>query len=139
MINALLVTAVDARAMLPVALVVQFPVGINVICPPADDIGLGAVMLVIKVVPDTNVIDFVGAMVEALAMVGALAAPAIRPPITVLPPMPTPPATCSAPVVVDTAEFVPLMRNCSVTVPVPLIVVLIKFAIVVYLPLIYNH
>jgi len=73
MINALLTTAVDASAMFPLVAVVKMPVGIKVICPPPEEIGDGAVMVVICVVPLMKTIAVVGAIVVALAMVGAAA------------------------------------------------------------------
>jgi hypothetical protein len=44
------------------------------------DIGLGAVIVAIEVVPDTNDICAVGAIVDALAIVLAVAPVAIKPP-----------------------------------------------------------
>ena len=64
-------TAVDASAMFPAVVVVKMPVGIIVICPPVVAIPVGAVMVTIAVVPEIKVICFVGAMVAALAIVGA--------------------------------------------------------------------
>jgi len=71
MMSALLTTAVDATAMFPVMPVVNMPVGINVIWPPVPEMGDGAVMVLMVVVPDTNEIGAVGAIVEADATVGA--------------------------------------------------------------------
>ena len=75
----MLTTAVEARAMFPAVVVVNIPVGINVICPPANDIGDGAVIVAIAVVPETNAICVVGAIVVALAIVGAAAPVASNP------------------------------------------------------------
>ena len=63
-------TAVDASAMFPAVVVVKMPVGIIVICPPVVAIPVGAVIVTIAVVPETNEICFVGAIVDALAIVG---------------------------------------------------------------------
>jgi len=82
-ISALLTTAVEARAMFPAVVVVNIPVGINVICPPVVDIGAGAVIVAIAVVPETNTICVVGAIVVALAIVGATAPVAFSPVSTV--------------------------------------------------------
>ena len=65
--------------MLPALVVVNTPVGINVILPPPLEIGLGAVIVTIAAVPDINVIGSVGAIVVALAIVGAAAVVAINP------------------------------------------------------------
>lgn len=54
-------------------MVVKIPVGIKVIVPPPVDIGEGAVIVTIAVVPLINVMAFVGATVAALAIVGAAA------------------------------------------------------------------
>ena len=105
-INALLITAVEANATFPLVLIVHNPVGINVIDPPVNDIGLGAVIVEIVDVPDTNVIAAVGVIVEALAIVEAAEPDAFNPLITISPEMPTPPATFNAPVIVDVAEVV---------------------------------
>ena len=70
--------------MFPAVVVVNIPVGINVICPPANDIGDGAVIVAIAVVPETNTICVVGAIVVALAIVGAAAPVAFSPVSTVL-------------------------------------------------------
>jgi hypothetical protein len=57
--------------MFPAVVVVKIPVGIKVMVPPLVDIGEGAVIVTIAVVPLINVMDFVGAIVAALAIVGA--------------------------------------------------------------------
>jgi hypothetical protein len=59
--------------MLPAAVVVKSPVGISVMDPPPDAIGAGGVIVTMAVVPLTNTIGVVGAMVVALAIVGAAA------------------------------------------------------------------
>ena len=64
-------TAVDAKAMLPDVVVVNAPVGIKIIAPPPEDTDEGAVMVLIAVVPLINVMYAVGAIVPALAIVGA--------------------------------------------------------------------
>ena len=51
------------------AVVVKRPVGISVICPPFVK-AIGGVIVVMAVLPDTNEIIVVGAIVVALAMVG---------------------------------------------------------------------
>jgi len=115
-INALLTTAVDDNATFPLVLILHNPVGINVIDPPVNDTGLGAVIVEIVDVPDTNVIATTGAIVEALAIVGAAEPDAFNPLITISPAIPTPPATCNAPVVVDIDVFVP-----KIAIDVPII------------------
>ena len=79
MIKALLTTAVEANAIFPAVVVVNMPVGINVICPPVLEIGNGAVMVTTGVVPDTNVMAVEGAMVVADAIVGATTLVAVTP------------------------------------------------------------
>jgi hypothetical protein len=69
----LLTTAVDANAMFPAVVVVKIPVGIKVMVPPPVAIGKGAVIVTIAAVPLINVIAFAGAIVAALAIVGAAA------------------------------------------------------------------
>lgn len=64
-------TAVDASAIFPAVVVVKIPVGMKVIVPPPVDIGDGAVIVAIAAVPLINVIAFAGAIVVALAIVGA--------------------------------------------------------------------
>jgi len=71
MMRAREITAVDASAMLPAVVVVKMFVGMMVICPPVLAIPVGAVIVTIAVVPETNTICVVGAMVVALATVGA--------------------------------------------------------------------
>ena len=65
--------AVDANAILPAVVVVKIPVGINVMVPPPREIGDGAVIVATGVTPDTKAIMVVGAIVVALAIVGAAA------------------------------------------------------------------
>lgn len=79
MLKALLTTAVPAIAMLPAVVHVNAPVGINVIVPPPTDIGLGAVIVTMPAVPLINTIDVVGAIVVALAIVGATSVEDIKP------------------------------------------------------------
>ena len=54
------------------------PVGINVIAPPPVEIGAAAVMVTTAVVPEIKTIGVVGAIVVALAMVGAAALTALK-------------------------------------------------------------
>jgi hypothetical protein len=54
------------------------PVGINVIAPPPVEIGAVAVMVTTAVVPEIKVICLVGAIVVALAIVGATAFVALK-------------------------------------------------------------
>jgi hypothetical protein len=82
--NALLTTAVPATAKLPAVVQVNTPVGINVILPPPDAIGVGAVIVSIAAVPLINTIDVVGAIVAAEAIVGAAAVVAIKPECVIL-------------------------------------------------------
>ena len=79
MVNALPTTAVEAKAILPAIVVVNMPVGINVIVPPPNDMGLGAVIVSMGVTPDIKVIALVGAIVVADAIVGAAAEVALTP------------------------------------------------------------
>lgn len=78
-VNTLLTTAVPAKAIFPAVVQVNAPVGIRVIVPPPSEIGVGAVIVTTAAVPDINVICFVGAIVAALAIVGAAALVALRP------------------------------------------------------------
>lgn len=73
MVNALLTTAEPAMAMLPAAVQVNSPVGIRVIVPPPLVSGLGTVIVATAAVPEINVMPTVGAIVPALAIVGATA------------------------------------------------------------------
>jgi hypothetical protein len=65
--------------MFPAVVVVKMPVGISVTCPPVVAIPVGAVIVSIAVVPETNTICVVGAMVAALATVGATCPVAVTP------------------------------------------------------------
>ena len=71
MMSAREITALDASAILPAVVVVKVFVGMMVICPPVVAIPVGAVIVTMAVVPDTNTICVVGAIVVALATVGA--------------------------------------------------------------------
>jgi hypothetical protein len=82
MTKALLTTAVDASAMFPAVVVVKMPVGISVIAPPPDAIGAGGVIVAMAVVPLINTMAVVGAIVVALAIVGAAAEVARTPDTT---------------------------------------------------------
>jgi hypothetical protein len=64
--------------MFPAVVQVKAPVGINVIVPPPADIGAAAVMVTTAVVPETKAIGVVGAIVVALAIVGAAALTALK-------------------------------------------------------------
>jgi hypothetical protein len=79
MVNALLTTAVPNTAMLPAAVHVNTPVGIKVIVPPPAEIGAGAVIVTTAAVPLIKTICVVGAIVAALAIVGAAAVVANSP------------------------------------------------------------
>jgi len=68
-----------ARAIFPAVVVVNNPVGIRVILPPLVDIGDGAVIVAIAVVPEINTTFVVGAIVVAEAIVGADPPKDIRP------------------------------------------------------------
>jgi len=59
--------------MFPAVVVVKIPVGIKVIAPPVADIDVGGVIVAIAATPLTNEMLFVGAIVAALAIVGAAA------------------------------------------------------------------
>ena len=75
----MLTTAVPKIAILPAAVQVKAPVGIRIIEPPPVEIGVGAVIFTIAVVPETIVIGLVGAIVVAETIVGAAAVVAIKP------------------------------------------------------------
>lgn len=64
---------------MPAVVQVNAPVGINVIVPPPVEIGAAAVIVTTAVVPETKTIGVVGAMVVALAIVGAAALTALKP------------------------------------------------------------
>ena len=67
-----------AKAIFPAVVQVNMPVGINVIAPPPVEIGAAAVIFTTAVVPETNAIGVVGAIVVALAIVGAAALTALK-------------------------------------------------------------
>ena len=67
-----------ARAIFPAVVQVNMPVGINVIAPPPVEIGAAAVMVTTAVVPEIKTIGVVGAIVVALAIVGAAALTALK-------------------------------------------------------------
>lgn len=71
--SALFTTAVPATAMLPAVVQVNAPVGSNVIAPPPVEIGAATVIFTTAAVPEIKVIGVTGAMVPALAIVGAAA------------------------------------------------------------------
>jgi hypothetical protein len=75
---------VPATAILPAVVQVNAPVGIKVILPPPDAIGVGAVIVTTAAVPLINTIDVVGAIVAAEAIVGAAAVVAIKPECVIL-------------------------------------------------------
>ena len=104
----MLTTAVDANAIFPAVVVVNIPVGIIVICPPVVEIGAGAVIVAIAVVPETKTICVVGAIVVALAIVGAAAL------VETIPLNFVPPATVFVPV------LVPILIVLAPAVPEPI-------------------
>ena len=67
-----------ARAIFPAVVHVNMPVGINVIAPPPVEIGAVAVIVTTAVVPEIKTIGVVGAIVVALAIVGAAALTALK-------------------------------------------------------------
>lgn len=77
--RARLTTVVVAKAMFPAVSVAQRPVGISIIDPPPREIGDGGVIVEIVVVPLIKTICVVGAIVPALAIVGAAAEVAVSP------------------------------------------------------------
>ena len=95
--------------MLPAAVQVNAPVGINVIVPPPVEIGAAAVMVTTAAVPEINTIGVVGAMVAALAIVGAAALTALKPLNEILVPVAAPSTgVTSVGVVANTADPVPV-------------------------------
>ena len=95
--------------MLPAAVQVNAPVGINVIVPPPVEIGAAAVMVTTAAVPEINTIGVVGAMVAALAIVGAAALTALKPLNEILVPVAAPrTGVTSVGVVANTADPVPV-------------------------------
>jgi len=120
-------------AILPALVVVNTPVGIKVILPPPAEIGLGAVIVTIAVVPDINVIGAVGAIVEALAIVGAAAVAAINPEYFTLVKVGLPVQFVRTPLagVPRTGVIkVGLVANTNKPVPVSSVTVAIKLALV---------
>jgi len=119
--------------MLPALVVVNTPVGIKVILPPPVEIGLGAVIVTIAVVPDINVIGAVGAIVEALAIVGAAAVVAINPEYFTLVKVGLPVQFVRTPLVgvprIGVTK-IGLVANTNEPVPVSSVTVAIKFALV---------
>jgi len=94
---------------LPAVVHVNTPVGINVIVPPPAEIGLGAVIVTTAVVPETKATGVVGAIVVALATVGAAALTALKLLNTRLVPVAAPmTGVTSVGVVANTAEPVPV-------------------------------
>ena len=94
---------------MPAVVHVNTPVGINVIVPPPAEIGLGAVIVTTAVVPETKAIGVVGAIVVALATVGAAALTALKLLNTRLVPVAAPmTGVTSVGVVANTAEPVPV-------------------------------
>lgn len=95
--------------MLPAAVQVNAPVGINVIVPPPVEIGAAAVMVTTAAVPEINTIGVVGAMVAALAIVGAAALTALKPLNEILVPVAAPrTGVTNVGVVAKTADPVPV-------------------------------
>ena len=98
-----------AKAILPAVVHVNIPVGINVIVPPPVEIGAAAVIFTTAVVPEIKVICAVGAIVVALAIVGAAALVALKLLSTRLVPVAAPmTGVTSVGVVANTAEPVPV-------------------------------
>jgi hypothetical protein len=135
-VSALLTTAVPANAILPAVVHVNTPVGIKIIEPPPAEIGLGAVIVTTAVVPETKAIGVVGAIVVALATVGAAALTALKLLNTRLVPVAAPMiGVTSVGVVANTADPVPVSsvkavrklallgvaKNVATLVPKPLI------------------
>ena len=107
--SALLTTAVPSTAIFPAAVQVNAPVGINVIVPPPVEIGAAAVIFTTAAVPEIKTIGVVGAMVVALAIVGAAALTALKPLSERLVPVAAPmTGVTSVGVVANTAEPVPV-------------------------------
>lgn len=71
MTSALDITAVVPSAIFPAVFETNAPVGMKVNEPPVVEIGMGGVIVTMLDVPEMNVIGVVGAIVVALAMVGA--------------------------------------------------------------------
>ena len=77
-VNARLTTAVPDTAKFPAVVQVKAAVGIKVIVPPPNEMGVAAVTVSIAAVPEIKTIGVVGAIVVALAMVGAAAVTALK-------------------------------------------------------------
>jgi len=119
--------------MLSALVVVNTPVGIKVILPPPAEIGLGAVIVTIAVVPEINVIGAVGAIVVALAIVGAAAVVAIKPEYFTLVKVGLPVQFVRTPlagVPRTGVTKVGLVANTNEPVPVSSVTVAIKLALV---------
>lgn len=101
-----------ATAILPAVVQVNAPVGIKVILPPPDAIGVGAVIVTTAAVPLINTIDVVGAIVAAEATVGAAAVVAIKPECVIL-------AETVVPVKVGDADKTTLPVPVEAVTPVP--------------------
>jgi hypothetical protein len=99
-------------AILPALVQVNAPVGIKVILPPPDAIGVGAVMVTTAAVPLINTMDVVGAIVAAEAIVGAAAVVAINPECVIL-------AETIVPVKVGDADNTTLPVPVEAVTPVP--------------------
>ena len=98
-----------ATAIFPAVVQVNAPVGISLITPPPADIGDAAVIVTIAAVPEIKVICVVGAIVVALAIVGAAALVALNPLKVRLVPVATPrTGVTKVGVVANTAEPVPV-------------------------------
>ena len=124
-----------AKAIFPAVVQVNMPVGINVIAPPPVEIGAAAVMVTTAVVPEIKTIGVVGAIVVALAMVGAAALTALKLLNAMLVPVAAPrTGVTKVGVVANTAEPVPVssvnaarrlvllgvVKNVATPVPNPL-------------------
>ena len=107
--SARLTTAVPATAIFHAVVQVNAAVGIKMIVPPPAEIGAAAVIVTTAVVPETKTIGVVGAIVVALAIVGAAALTAVKLLSTRLVPVAAPRiGVTSVGVVANTAEPVPV-------------------------------
>ena len=98
-----------ARAIFPAVVQVNTPVGINVIVPPPVEIGAAAVIVTTAATPEIKTTGVVGAIVVALAMVGAAALTALKPLNERLVPVAAPrTGVTKVGVVANTAEPVPV-------------------------------
>ena len=111
--------------MLPAAVQVNAPVGINVIVPPPVEIGAAAVMVTTADVPEINTIGVVGAMVAALAIVGAAALTALKPLNEILVPVAAPRTGVTSVGVVSVGE----VANTATPVPVSSVKAVLKLAL----------